>query len=189
MSALLRASDCQLLVVDAQQRLAPALFDPACMTARIKLLCLAAARLQVPVTVTEQYPKGLGATLPDIAELLPPNAVTLPKLCFNSLGEKAIRERVGGLKLAGRGRLVICGAETHVCVLQSAIAAREAGYDVALVSDACGSRRERDHAAALTRTAAAGVSIVTAEMVVFEWLGSSTAPDFKELSQQLKNIL
>ncbi|MGL4729352.1 MAG: isochorismatase family protein [Bosea sp. (in: a-proteobacteria)] len=188
MSALLRASGCQLLVVDAQQRLAPALFDPAGMTARIKLLCLAAARLQVPVTVSEQYPKGLGATLPDITELLPPGALTLPKLCFNSLGDEAIRERLGGLKLAGRGRLVICGAETHVCVLQSAIAAREAGFDVNLVSDASGSRRERDHAAGLARMAATGVNIVTAEMVVFEWLGSSSGPAFKELSAVLRHI-
>jgi nicotinamidase-related amidase len=188
MSELIAAASSQLLIVDAQQRLVPALLDPSGMTARVKLLCLAAKQLRVPVTVSEQYPQGLGATLPEIGAALPEDVVILPKMHFNGLREDAIRERLGSLKLAGRGRLIICGAETHVCVLQSAIAAQEAGYRVCVVSDASSSRRSLDHAAGLARMAGAGVSIVTADMVVFEWLGQAGTDMFRSLVGSIKQI-
>src|SRR3954471_14563468 len=121
---LLTAARSQLLVVDVQARLMPAIHDGGAVLARIGILLQAAGRLGVPVTVTEQYPKGLGPTLPDIVDALPRGTPVLPKTSFSALGDPAIAERISALGGAGRDQVVICGAEAHVCVLQTAIGLR-----------------------------------------------------------------
>jgi nicotinamidase-related amidase len=182
----LSAARAQLLVVDAQARLMPALLDGASVTASIRLLLAAAGRLGVPVTVSEQYVKGLGATIPEVATALPDGAVTLEKIAFSCWGDDALRTRMQTLALQGRGDLVVCGAEAHVCVLQSVLDAAAAGLKVKLAADAVTSRRQISIDTALRRAAAAGAEIITAEMAVFEWLERAGTVDFKALAGAIK---
>lgn len=180
---LLTADDSVLFVVDVQARLLPAMADPAAVLSRVALLMRAARRLGVPLLVTEQYPEGIGKTVPELAALVTP-AETVEKIHFAFTAEPAVQDRLG--LLAPRRQAVLCGIEAHVCVLQSALGLAAAGWRVAVVADAVGSRRERDRDAGLARLAAAGVTLVTAEMVVFEWLGRAGTDDFRDLLKLVK---
>lgn len=179
---LLDAQRSALVVVDVQERLAPAMDGGAAVEARCSVLMRAAARLDVPVVVSEQYPKGLGPTVPALAALTPPGAV-IAKTAFSCMGEPAFAARISAL---GRDQFIVCGIEAHVCVLQTALALAAAGQQVAVVEDAVGSRRPSDKAAALRRLDRAGVTIVTSEMAVFEWLGRAGTPAFKDLSALIR---
>jgi len=186
MTMLLDASRSHLFVVDVQQRLFPAILDGEKLLPRIGILLRAAERLAVPVTVTEQYPKGLGPTVDGVRDALPGNAVVLEKMTFSAAYDEAIRERVEGLKREGRDQLVICGTEAHVCVLQSALKFRQMGFEVAVVADAVSSRAAESVSAACARLLHAGCHWVTTEMVVFEWLGRAGTDDFRALSALIK---
>jgi nicotinamidase-related amidase len=183
---LLDAARSHLLVVDVQQRLLPAILDGERLLPRIAILLRAAERLSVPVTVTEQYPKGLGPTVEVLLEALPPAAVVLPKITFSSAFDHAIGERVEALRSQGRTQLVICGTEAHVCVLQSALGFRALGLEVAVVADAVSSRAAESVSAACARLLHAGCHWVTTEMVVFEWLRQAGTDDFRALSALIK---
>lgn len=180
---LLDASRSHLIVVDVQQRLLPAILDGEHLLQRIAVLLQGAQRLNVPVTVTEQYPKGLGPTVGAVSEALPPGAVVLPKLSFSAARDSAIVER---LKSQGRDQLVICGTEAHVCVLQTALGFRASGFEVAVVSDAISSRAAASVSAACARLIHAGCQWVTTEMVIFEWLAQAGTDDFRALSALIK---
>ena len=118
---LLDAKHSHLVVVDLQERLMPAIHDGESVLQNARILLAAAARLGVPVTVTEQYPKGLGNTVQPVQEALPPEAVILAKTAFSAARDAGIAERVTTLRSAGRDQLVVCGTEAHICVLQSAL--------------------------------------------------------------------
>ncbi len=179
---LLSAGRSALIVVDVQERLAPAMAASEAAIARCAVLMQAARRLAVPIVVSEQYPKGLGATVPALAALAPADA-TFAKLSFSCAGEPAIAARLTAL---GRDQFVLCGIETHVCVLQTAFGLAATGAHVAVVEDAVASRRPADKAAALRRLDRAGIAVVTSEMVVFEWLGRAGTPEFKDLSALIR---
>ena len=115
---LLSAREGLLVVVDMQERLVPVLADPEALTGRVQFLLRAAAQLSVPVVASEQYPKGLGHTVADVAEYLPEGAV-VEKMTFSAMREPAFRQAVE-TRGAGRKQAIVCGAETHVCVLQTA---------------------------------------------------------------------
>ena len=183
---LLKAARSQLLVVDVQARLMPAIHDAAAVLARIGILLKSAGRLGVPVTVTEQYPKGLGPTLPEILDALPRDTLVLPKTSFSGFGDPAVAERISTLRSAGRDQVVICGAEAHVCVLQTAIELHTAGLAAVVAGDAVSSRAPASVSAACARLLHAGCHWVTAEMVVFEWLERADTDDFRALSALLR---
>jgi isochorismate hydrolase len=171
-----------LLIVDVQERLAPAMADPASVIANARILIQAAARLGVPVLVSEQYPRGLGPTVPELRALVS-DSTRISKLSFSCAADHGLQQRI---KDTSRPLLVICGLEAHVCVLQSALGFQQAGLKVFVVADAVSSRAAANRETALRRLAANGVELVTTEMVVFEWLGQAGTPEFKELSRLIK---
>lgn len=178
---LITAERSSLLIVDVQEKLCPVMDDPRIVLHNGSRLMRGAARLGVPVTVTEQYPEGIGPTMVDLRDLTAPENV-VHKRTFSSAADEGI---VARLRQMGRPQVVVAGIEAHVCVLQTAIGFRELGYEVYVVRDACSSRRVADRDAAFARMAAAGVSVVTTEMVLFEWIGDSRHEAFREISKTL----
>jgi nicotinamidase-related amidase len=143
----------------------------------------AARRLGVPLLVSEQYPKGIGPTVPALAALATPEEI-FEKIHFSCAAEPAIQAQ---LALMGpRRQAVLCGIEAHVCVLQSALGLAAAGWSVTVVEDAVSSRRAADRDAGLRRLAAAGVTVATVEMVMFEWLGRAGTDAFRDLLKLIK---
>ncbi len=179
---LIEAERSCLLIVDVQAKLLPAMAAPEAVVANAAILMKAAARLEIPLLVSEQYPKGLGPTVPELAELAPAEAV-VEKVHFSCLGDGHYSRRFQEL---GRTQAVIAGIEAHVCVLQTAMELIGDGHQVFIVGDAVSSRRADNASAALARLGAAGAAIVTAEMVIFEWLGRAGTPEFKELLEKIK---
>ncbi len=179
---LIQADRSCLLIVDVQLGLAPVMAEPRRVYRGCALLMRAAVRLGLPLVVSEQYPKGLGATVGELAELAPEGSV-MEKLHFSCAADPAMRQRFDGF---GRPQVVIAGIEAHVCVLQSALGFRQAGFEPVVVADACGSRTEANHQVAMARLAANGVEVATVEMVVFEWLHKAGTPEFKDLSALVK---
>jgi nicotinamidase-related amidase len=169
-----------LVVVDLQERLAPAIDGIDGVKAVAARLIRAATALDAPVLFTEQYPKGLGPTDPALLAAAP-GAAVLEKTRFGALGEAAIAARFAALRASGRDQAVLLGTETHVCVLQTALQLIAAGWTVFVVADGCGSRRPADRAAGLGRLRMAGAIPATAEMAIFEWLGRADSAEFRAL--------
>jgi len=182
MSELLVRGDCLVLVVDVQERLAPAIADGAAVVERCQLLVAVARRLGVPVIASEQYPQGLGPTLEAIRAQLG-DAPRFPKLAFSCAREPAILEAV---RASGRRTLLVTGMEAHVCVLQSALGFVAEGYRVALVADATGSRRPESRTLALERARAAGCAVVDVEMAIFEWLERAGTEAFRAIAPWIR---
>lgn len=169
-----------LLIVDIQERLMPVVDEGETVVEQAAWLCRLAGMLEVPMVLTEQYPKGLGSTLGAVREHTAV-AERMEKLCFSAAAEQAL----AGTALDGREQVVICGAEAHVCVLQSAIELQRSGKQVFVVEEAVGSRTPRNKQLALQRMRGAGVEVVSGEMVAFEWLRRAGTAQFREVSREL----
>jgi nicotinamidase-related amidase len=176
---LLTAESSVLLLVDLQERLMPAICDGDVVVARAVRVAEAARLLDVPVLATEQYPAGLGPTVPPLAAY--PQAV-LPKTTFSAADDPALT----ALLPAGTAEIVVAGCEAHVCVLQTVLGLISQGHRVLVTSDAVGSRDPADRAVAFDRARHHGAEIVTSEMVLFEWLRDSQHPKFREVQKLLK---
>ena len=146
------------------------------------LLTQAANTLKIPITHTEQYPKGLGATEEVIRSHLA-DAVAIEKTCFSCFAAEGF---ITAVSLAQRQQIILCGMESHVCVLQTAVELQQAGYQVFVVEDAVCSRHKQHHKNALARMRQAGIIVTNAESVIFEWLRDTSHPDFKSLSRMLR---
>lgn len=170
---------CGLILVDVQEKLLGHIVNGQHIEQRCAWLLGVARELQVPVLVSEQYPKGLGATVRTLLDCID-NPVQLAKVNFSCAREKTLETFT---EKNGCNTLILIGIESHVCVLQSSLELLADGYRVYVVADAIGSRNERDHHFALQRMQQAGVQIVTAEMVVFEWLKQSGTSEFRRISQ------
>ena len=201
---LIELEESQLVLVDYQVRLMPAMFEQAAVLANAVRLAQWAALLEVPVVYTEQNPSGLGATVPELAAVLQTaNGRLLSKMQFSAveegLGEwlrppakpvqgnaRSLPKHLQKPAASERGMVVIAGCEAHVCLLQTALNLLEDEFDVCVVTDACTSRTERNRDAAFDRLAGAGAELVTTEMVGFEWLRSAEHPAFKEMQALIK---
>ena len=170
-----------LLLVDKQERLLPAMTGGAEAQARCAILLKAAKALEVPVTLSEQYPKGLGHTVPMLKEETG-NAPVFEKLSFSCWRDKALKDHMIAHHEAGRPLVILAGIEAHVCVMQTAADLAAAGFGVFAVADAMASRAPASHAMALDRMRDNGVAVVNTEMVVFELLGRAGTAEFKALS-------
>ena len=179
---LIKAEKSSLLVIDIQQRLAPAMANAERVVANTTVLMKAAARLGVPVLASEQYPRGLGSTIGELAPMIPAENC-LEKIDFSCMADEAYCSK---FKSLGRPQAIVVGIEAHVCVLQTVMDLLEEGFAPFVVADAVSSRTEENEVRALDRMRHAGASIVATEMVVFEWLRRAGTPAFKEISALIK---
>jgi len=201
---LLDAPSSQLVLIDYQARLMPAIHQADAVLANALRLAKLAQLAEVPVFGTEQNPAKLGETVPELRALC---RRVLPKMHFSAVPEGLAdwlrpparapqgnarslprhlqKERAAAVP-AGRESIVIAGCEAHVCLLQTALELLEDEFEVWVVTDACGSRTERNRDAAFDRLAGAGAELVTTEMVGFEWLRTAEHPAFKALQALIR---
>jgi len=174
---LLSRVDSRLAVIDMQEKLLPHIPVGEMVLANCAKLIAAAQILGVPVSATEQYPRGLGPTAAALRDKLPP---PIEKIRFSAA--EALAPQTAALAVDGREKLVLCGIEAHVCVLQTALDLMNAGYRIYLPADAVASRHKHDWKWALRRLADAGAILTTTEAILFEWCETAASPDFKQIS-------
>ncbi|MEK6710434.1 MAG: hydrolase [Nitrospinota bacterium] len=181
----LRPEETVLLVVDVQERLMAAMKEEVRvqLIGRVQALIEAAKRLAFPVVVTEQYPKGLGATVSEVAGALPPGAAPMAKMSFSCCGAEGFLERLKSLR---RSKVLLTGAETHVCCYQTALDLLERGFIVHAVADALCSRSKLNWRTGLAALERAGAVPTTAEQALFDLLRVAGTEDFKALSQLIR---
>jgi nicotinamidase-related amidase len=173
---LMSPHDTTLLVVDVQEKLMRLIPGAATITWNIRRLVDGARILQVPALATEQYPQGLGPTVPLLAGLLP----NIPgKVAFSCLG---CAEIAAALDSADRPKVLLAGIEAHVCIQQTALDLLAAGHHVYLAVDSIGARGTRDYEIALRRMESSGATLTTTEAALFEWCQTAGTPQFKQIS-------
>lgn len=181
---LCNADDSLLLIIDIQTKLLAAM--PNAVNEEVidksERLITAARLLNIPIWLTEQYPKGLGPTHPKISEQLPPNYQHFEKTSFSCCSTENFLYL---LKTCHRRKIILAGQEAHVCVLQTALELTTAGFSVYIVEDAVCSRNAEHKFYALNRLAQQNVTITNFESVLFEWLGNATHPQFKTITALL----
>jgi nicotinamidase-related amidase len=179
----LKPEECALAVIDIQEKLLPPIFEKERLVRNAQLLVRLADILQLPIIVSTQYQKGLGKTIDEIGSLLP-QVKTVDKLEFGCFGNGEYCSTVAGL--ANRSTLLLCGMESHICVMQTALGALNQGLNVYVAADAVSSRTELNWKIGLNRMQAAGAVISSTEMMIYELLGKSGTPAFKEMLKHLK---
>ena len=201
---LLDADDSQLVLVDYQARLMPAIHESSLVLANALRLARLAQLMEVPVWGTEENPAALGENPPELRALC---RKTLVKMHFSAVADgltdllrPPARQQQGANARSlpkhlqktqpqaaeGRNTLVLAGCEAHVCLLQTALDLLDEEFDVWVVTDACSSQTERNRDAAFDRLAAAGAELVTTQMVAFEWLRTADHPAFRDALALIK---
>jgi nicotinamidase-related amidase len=180
----LEADQCALIVVDMQEKLLPPIWEKERLVRNVQLLIRLGGILKIPALVTTQYAKGLGNTVPEIASMLP-DTPPIDKLMFSCFGSDAFCSLLKRLP-GQRTTVLLCGMETHICVMQTAMGALREGYLVHVACDAVSSRTELNWRIGLDRMRSAGAILSSTEMMIYELLRSSGAPAFKELLPYLK---
>ena len=151
------------------------------VTKNCDILAQAASLLNIPSVLTEQYPQGLGATLPEIKQHLP-NTKAITKMAFSACGEPKFNQQLQRENI----QIILAGMEAHICVLQTALALIAAGKNVFVVEDAIISRTPANKLNAINRLQQAGCIISNTESVLFEWLGNANHAAFKVISKLIK---
>ncbi|MEM0924959.1 MAG: isochorismatase family protein [Planctomycetota bacterium] len=170
-----------VLVIDVQQKLLPAIPSGEIVVYVTERLLKAAELVGVPRAATVQYPKGLGPLDPSLAKALP---APEEKLEFSAAVCRTELER---WRADGRNQIVVCGIETHICVLQTALDLIAEGLAVHVVAEAVAARGGQEHELAMEQMRSAGATITSFESVVFQWLGSASHPAFKSISRMVKD--
>ncbi len=181
--AQLNLEDSLVLIIDVQEKLLNAVFNKEQVEKKSAIVAEAAKILGIPVVVTEQYPKGLGNTIPAVKDALAEDTEVFEKTAFSALNNEEILEAI---KKHNKKQILIFGIETHICVSQTTAALRELGYDVSVIKDACGSRAEEEYLAGLERMKDNGAYIITTEIALFEWLKGAKHPNFKAVQALIK---
>jgi nicotinamidase-related amidase len=171
-----------LVVIDIQEKLLPSIHERERVVANTVILARSAGILGLPVVATEQYRKGLGPTVAEVAAAIP-NFNPLEKLTFSAWGAAGFIEALGGRKVAD---VILCGIETHVCLAQTCLDLLDEGFTPFVVADATSSRTAENKRLGLERMHAAGASIVSTEMVLFELLGRAGTEEFKAILPLVK---
>lgn len=177
---MLNIDDCALIIIDMQDKLVNAAFSGDEAANNASKLSQAANILNIPTIITEQYPKGLGNTVKGITTT---NSIILEKNNFSALRELKFAKK---LKELSPKQIILCGIETHICVLQTAADLISKGYDVHVVNDACSSRKEHEYNTGIDLIKQYGGKITCTEIVLFELLKTSKHPYFKPIQMLIK---
>ncbi len=170
-----------LLVIDVQERLMPVIYEQEKITANVNKLLRGAEILGLETIVTEQYPKGLGNTCKEVE--LGEGKTILEKVCFSCMKSEPLADQ---LKLTNKKTLIICGVESHICVLKTTLDALQQGFEVHVVADAVSSRTAENKHLAVERMRQAGAFIVSVEMILFMMLNEAGTDEFKAISKLIK---
>jgi nicotinamidase-related amidase len=176
----------QLLIIDAQERLAAAMPEEtlARTVANINKLIAAANILELPIISTEQYPQGLGTTIAPIREQLPASAAPTEKTSFSCCTAAGFERAL--TSQPERKQVVLVGMEAHICIVQTASGLQRWGYQVFVAADAICSRDPAHVTNALKRMRHSGIQVTNTESIAFEWIGDSTHPRFRDVSRLFK---
>ncbi len=170
------------LIIDVQEKLVNAL-DKDVIVKRVSNIAKSAKLLNIPVIVTEQYPKGLGKTVENVSNELSEDVAVFEKVSFNALDTEGVLDKI---KSYGKNQIVICGIETHICVHQTTAALLREGFEVYVVKDACASRNKYEFKQGIELMATNGAKVTCTEIVLFEWLKTAKNPHFKEIQALIK---
>ncbi|MFH1402750.1 MAG: hydrolase [Candidatus Altiarchaeota archaeon] len=171
--------DSILVVVDVQEKFEAVIHEWDYMLENIIKIIRGFSAMELPIIVTEQYPRGLGKTVREVSEALGEFS-PVEKTCFSCMGEPEFREK---LKSFGRKNIILCGIESHVCLLNTTLDAIAEGYNVHFIVDAISSRKAVDHGITVERVNQAGAFLASAEMVLFQLLKDAKSDEFKKVSR------
>lgn len=179
---MINTDDTVLFIIDVQDRLVNMLKNSDEIAKNNSILAKSAKILGLPVIASEQYPKGLGSTIPEVREYIASDCM-FEKTSFNAFAEQGVSSKLSEL---GRKNIILTGIETHICVYQTALALCDAGYNVYVVKNAVSSRKSKDYKTALELMRDFGGKLTCVETVLFELLKTSKHPDFKEIQSLIK---
>lgn len=174
----------RLLVIDMQARLLPVISDGEHMISNLKILLKACSVTKTPVVYTEHYPKGLGGVPDDLKDTMPEESKRFEKIHFSCCREPGF---TGLLRPEGRKQVVVSGIESHICVLGTVMDLLADGFHIALVSDACSSRKREHHEEALRAITGAGGLVVPTETVVYQLLQRAGTEQFRAMLPFFRN--
>jgi nicotinamidase-related amidase len=171
-----------LIIIDVQEKFVPVIFDFERVRNNCRKLIEGAKIFNIPIIITEQYPKGLGQTIPELRHALS-NAIKIEKTCFNCFSNEEFSSKI---KELNKTDLIIAGIEAHVCVLKTVLNALEKNFKVHLIADAISSRKQLDFKIALKRMIQEGAKIASTEMILFQLLEKAEGEQFKQLRDLIK---
>ncbi|MBN2238387.1 MAG: hydrolase [Dehalococcoidales bacterium] len=171
-----------LIIIDIQEKLFRVMHEKEELASSAGKLLKGIQALDIPVILTEQNPKGLGPTIPELSELMP-DTEPIVKFDFSCYREEAFRQK---LTEVNRRQLLVTGIETHICVYQTAVELAAAGYKTAVVTDCVSSRTPENRDKAITRMVSEGIKVTTTEMILFELLGTARHEKFRDISAIIK---
>ena len=171
------------IVIDYQEKILPAMSDPKILVERSEILLKGLKLLDVPMILTTQYAKGLGDNISTITSAMEYEGEVYDKTTFSAYETESVRQK---LEASGRKQVIICGIETHICVLQTAIDLKAAGYEPILVADCVDSRKPMDKEYGLKRAMQEGVWMTTTEQLLFELTRKAGGPLFKQISALIR---
>jgi nicotinamidase-related amidase len=179
---MLKKEDTILIIVDVQGKLAQLMYEREKLYLNLQKIIQGATILKLPIIWMEQYPRGLGPTIPEIVSLIP-DLQPIPKMSFSCCGESHFMTKLNAID---RNQILISGIETHVCIHQTALDLIEMEYEVQIVSDAVSSRSKENKEIGLKKIAASGAKLTSVEMALFELLRIAGTEEFKAISKILK---
>ncbi len=175
-----------MVVVDVQERLLPAIYNGGEVVENVRALVALARTYNLPLVLTEQYPKGLGKTVAELVKELGDLYQPIEKMTFSCMEESRFKNRMLDLRKEGRDQAVVAGIEAHVCVYQTVVQLLTEGWEVHLAADAVGSRRQENHLRALDLVGSMGALVKPTETLVFEMLERAGTPQFKAMMPYIK---
>jgi nicotinamidase-related amidase len=179
---MLKMESTAVVIIDIQGKLWNVMYEKEILLENAQKLVKGMKVLGVPIVLTEQNPKGLGPTVPELQQLMP-EVQPIPKYCFSCCQDPGFQQ---ALQKLNRKQILICGIETHICVYQTALELQNAGYAVQVVADVVSSRVARNRDITLDRLQSEGIKLTCAEMAIYELLKTAESPLFKEMLKVVK---